>query len=896
MKAFQNIWRRLRSLGQRREAKQQIDDELRFHIEQRTAENLAAGKSPEDAARDARKKFGNVQSVREECRESRGAILGETLLQDIRFGLRMLRKNPGFTSVSVLSLAVGIAVNVTVFSCLNALLFRPPAGVKDPQHLVYLHEMGGGIPYAEFEYLRDHNSVFSGLAATAPCRNGVRLEYTRDESAAQRETWLPPVAFVSANYFPLIGANMALGRGFLPEEDRTLGTHPVVILSHIYWKARFDSDDRVIGRTVKLNNRAYTVVGVAAENCPHEPGVFMPPMVWVPFMMQAELDPGQFGLQTGSGPNGGVRFYGRLKPGATGTQAENELTVLDNQFAQQFLDSRERREPWPRFLESGFTFLPWRPWEMKALTALILTISGAVLLIACANVASLLLARATARQREMSVRLALGASRGRIVRQLVTESLIIASLGGGLGLLAGLWIANAVWPQLVTNVLPPGLGESFNFGLDWRIVWYALLLTLATGLIFGLVPALEATKASLNSALRQDSALLGGRISRSRLRGLLIVGQVAVSLVFLTGTTLLLRRVQTGVVRDYSFETGRVMMLDFSTPARQRLEFQQALVERIRALPGVQSACAGKVWYADNFRTRYMLMDGRTPEVSAKVALSLVPPEYFGTLGISIVRGRGFTGDEAKAEAPVMIVSESFASRFYAGDPIGRHLKISPTNEEAVIVGVAKDGVREIRSQYELQEYSGDLYAPLSAAKTAAPEVWVRTERNPYDLLPALRREVPLLDSGVRFQGRRLNDLAAIWVRPVLFLATTVGVLGGLALMLAAIGVYGVVAYAATQRTQEIGIRIALGARRVEILGLMLWEGMRLVTAGIVVGLAGAAGLSFVLRSFFYGLSPLDPVAFVGVSIVLAAVALVACYLPAQRATRVDPMVALRYE
>ena len=496
-----------------------------------------------------------------------------------------------------------------------------------------------------------------------------------------------------------------------------------------------------------------------------------------------------------------------LKLGATPAWAEAELGVLDGQYAREFFDPKERRFPWPKYLESGFTFLPWRPWQMKAIVILTLSVSGAVLLIACANVAGLLLARATARQREMSVRLALGASRGRLVRQLLTESLVIACLGGALGLLGGIWLGDAVWPRLVVNVLPTGLGDSFDFGLDWRIIRYALVLTGATGVVFGFAPALEATKSSLSSGLKQESMFLGHRLSRSRLRGFLIVTQVAVSLTFLIGTTLMLRRVQTGTVRKYGFETRRVMLLDFPTPAEHPREFQRSFLEEIAAIPGVRSVCLAQVWYARYINYQSMLVDGQRTGRASGIALSRVSPEYFATLGIPIVSGRNFTEADAKTEAPVLIVSESFAKQFWPGrDCLGHRLKISATNAEAEIIGVAKDGVREIRSQYELQSYAGDFYSPLSPATTEKSEVWVRTEGNPYEILPVARRKATALDGTVRFSGRRLSDMAAIWVTPMLFLATVVGVLGALALLLASVGVYGIVAYAHSH-TKDAGNR-----------------------------------------------------------------------------------------
>jgi predicted permease len=882
--------------------KQEIDEELRFHLEQRTAENIAAGMSPKEAARGAQKRFGNLQRVREECREFRRLGWLEDFLQDIRYGLRMLWKNPGFTCVAVSSLTVGIAVNIIVLSCLNAVLFRSPPGLKEPERLVYLHEMDGGIPYAEFVYLRDHNTVFSALSASAECKFGVRLEsdgadisHRSGDSGPHRVAY-PNLRFISANYFSIIGARFALGRGFFAEEDQTPETHPVIVLSHRFWQRHFNADPEVVGKTVNLNDLAYTVVGVASESLPREPGVFGAPEVWVPCMMNGQLDPGQFALRPHTDASRGVHFYGRLKAGATLGEAKAELEHLDSQFVKEYFNPKERRQPWARYLETGYAFFPWRP-ELAVLFTLIMLIVGMVLLIACANVASLLLARATARQREMSVRLALGAGRGRLIRQLLTESLIVAGLAGALGLLTGVWASNLVWPRFAVQVLPAGWDQYFYFGLDWRIIRYALILTLATGFIFGLIPSLEATKGTVSAGLKQESLFLGQRFSRSRLRSLLVIAQVAVSLTFLIGTGLMLRRVQTGISREYAFDIKPILMLDFGAPALHPREFQRVLLDKLASIPGIKAAALGQVWYGRYLEHKALLVDGQTPLRAGGVTQSKVAPNYFDTLGISFVRGRNFTEEEAKAEAPLLIVSESFARQFWHNqNPIGRRFRIGLTNVDAEVIGIVKDGVREIRSQYELQPYSGDLYSPLSVATTNTVEVWVRTAGTPSSLLPILWKEVQQLDRNTRFQVRPLKGMANQWVGPMTFIASVVGVLGALALVLASVGVYGVMAYAVTQRTQELGIRVALGAQRRAILSLMLWEGMRLVVWGMLIGLAGSAAISFTLRAAFYGLSPFDPITFASVSLFLTVAALLACYLPARRATKVDPMTALRYE
>jgi predicted permease len=904
MKFARAFWSRLRSLGRGRSVKREIDEELRFHIEQRIAENIAAGMPPEEAARDARKRFGSFQKLREECRGVRGAPWGETTLKDISFGLRMLRKNPGFTSVVVLSLGLGIGVNVAVFSCLSALVFRPLPGIRNPDTLVYQHSWMGGVPYQEFEYLRDHNQVFSALAASAPCRSLVRMESVPtglrpDSSAVQRHEGYPSVRLVSGNYFSVLEREAALGRTFLQEEDQTPGSHPVAVMSHRFWELAFNSDPQVVGKTILLNRIAYTVVGIAPEDFPREPGEFISPNLWVPFMMQGELDPGQNGLHPNDGnEHGGVQFYGRLRPGATLDHAKAELGILDRQFGKEYFDPREQEHAfsWAPYLQSGFAFLPWRR-EIALIFTLIMFIVGMVLLIACANLANLLLSRATTRQREMCVRLALGASRFRLVRQLLTENLLIALLGGATGLLLGAWAANIIGPRFVMAVMPSGWATVFDFNLDWRTFGYALALSLVTGVVFGLAPALESTKASLSAGLKQDNAVWGERISRSRVRNFLVVGQVAVSLAFLICTSLILRRVQTGMNQKFNFEIAHVLMLDVSSPSTRPREFQRELADRFRAVPGVKSAALGRVWYAPHRDYKSIRVDGQIPQRTEGITESMVAPEYFSTLEIPIVRGRNFSEEDAKNGSPVVIVSESFASQFWPKqDPLGHHLRLGLTNVEAEVVGVAKDGIRVIRSQYELDAFSGDLYSPLPTDNTNTCELWVRTEGDMATIAPVLRREATLLDKDVRFNIRPLKGMAEQWTGPTMLVAGAVGTLGILALLLATVGVYGVMAYAVTQRIHEVGIRMALGAQRGAILRLVVWDGMRLVFAGMLVGLAGSAALSFVLRHVLYGLSPLDPISFIGVSSFLTLAALLACYVPARRATKVDPMIALRYE
>jgi predicted permease len=447
------------------------------------------------------------------------------------------------------------------------------------------------------------------------------------------------------------------------------------------------------------------------------------------------------------------------------------------------------------------------------------------------------------------------------------------------------------------STMPSGWTTLLDFNLDWRTFGYALGLSLATGIVFGLAPALESTKTNLTSGLKQDNAVFGERISRSWLRNCLVVGQVAVSLAFLICTSLILRRVQTGMHQKLNFEVDHVVMFEASSTSISPRLFQREVTERVRATPGVKSAAVGNVWYAPHRDYASIRVDGQIPQQTAGITESLVTPEYFSTLEIPIVRGRNFSETEANNGLPVVIVSESFAHQFWPKqEPLGHHLRIGLTNAEAEVIGVAKDGVRVIRSQYELDTFLGDLYSPLSADDTNNFELWVRTEADLATVAPALRRAATSIDKDASLSLRPLKGMADQWIGPALLVAGAAGTLGMLALLLATVGVYGVMAYAVIQRTQEVGIRMALGAQRGAILRLIIRDGMRLVFVGILIGVAASAALSLVIRHMLYGLSPLDPISFFGASLFLALTAWLACYVPARRATKVDPMIALRYE
>lgn len=674
-----------------------------------------------------------------------------------------------------------------------------------------------------------------------------------------------------------------------------------MILSYHCWQRAFHGDPGIIGRTLLVNNVAFTVVGVTRESFPFEPGMLRGGWVWMPMAMSPVLEPGMDRLHAHQDGRTRVYFFGRLKPGVTFAQAKGELMNLAARYAELFLPRDPRRTLWPNFLSHGFAFFPWNNDDVKVNVIGIFTLTGVVLLVACANVANLLLARATTRQREISVRLALGARRGRVVRQLLTESLMIACLGAAVAVLVGVWCSGAFWPWLLDLNLTPEMHRFFD--LDWHMAGYAFALAGVTGIVFGIVPALEGARANIHAALKQENTMFGQRVSRSRLRGLLVTGQIAVSVTFLILATLAVRMVLQKTNTDFAFDAKRVGFFGNNTApnaraARHPQQFQSELLERIRALPGVTSASLGDVWDGRDVNPNHILVDGQAPDNAPRVNESLVEPAYFQTLGVSLMRGRLFTVDDAKSHAPVFVVSETFAEKFWPGqDAVGRRLRIGRERVEGEVIGVVKDGARAIRDRYGFRAFVGDLYSPLWPDSKEFAEIWVRAEGDMSAVMRTVAAEARSLDPEALLQPRgTLQQIHDEWKKRTLLICAIVVTLGGLALLLAAMGVYGVMAYAVAQRTHEIGVRMAMGAPRGAIVRLVLVEGVRLVTWGIGIGALGCALVAWIARSRLYGLSPIDPVTFGGISLLLVAVALLACWFPARRAARVNPMVALRCE
>ena len=836
-----------------------------------------------------------------------------TLLHDLRYGWRMLARNPGFTAVAVLTLALGIGLNATIFTAYNAMALRP-LSAEDPASLVrvfrWFQDGSGGylFSYPEYTYYRDRSSGFSALLADSCCfysvigakgsdRPGVA---GRRGAVAAAES--VGVRLVSGNYFSALGANFVLGRAFLPGEDQMSGASPVVVLSYEFWQRHFASEREILGNTLMLNGSRFTVVGVVARDFVGTASPPVVPDVWVPITRQAQINAGNDWL--GDQSQYHVRVIGRLKPGTSLKQAQGEMTVLAGRFTQA--NPEPQRTKTVRLAPATY-FDAAQETPFVVVVSLVMAAVGMVLLIACANVANLLVARAVGRQKEIAVRLALGASRARLVRQMLTESLLLGVMGGSVGLLLSVWTSDAIW-AFAQRAIQEAMGLLLVVRLspDIRVLGYTLSLAILTGVLFGLAPALKASRPNLTAALKDEGGRPGWRSRRGNLKvafgEVLIIAQVAACLVLLIASGLLMRGLLNADAISPGFETRRVVVVMFGDLRRsgydeaETLMLRRQILERLGAVPGVKSV--GLISYIpllDHADTK-ITMQGRNSlanGLSSQVAYDAVSADYFRALGIPIIRGRSFTPQEVEAGMPVLVISESAARRFWPNEnPIGKRFVTDRSESSSEVIGVAKD-VRNIQLS---QVDPAFLYFPLTPTEPMTAGL-VQTAVDPKTVLPVLRETLEGVDENLGAVRMKAFDEVVGWQKLPAEVGTMLAVtLGLLALVLASVGIYGVMAFAVGQRRREIGIRMALGAERSDVLRLMLQQGLRLTALGVALGLIGSAVVSPLLSVLLFGLSPLDPVAFVGISVFLVAVALLACYIPARRATKVDPMVALRYE
>ena len=881
---------RLRSLFRRKNVEAELDDELRFHFEQQVAKFIQSGLPPQEAKRRARLDFGGVEQLKEEHREARGVTFIETLLLDIRYGLRMLRQNLGFTVAAVLAIALGVGINVGIFSVLNGAALRllpiPRAeqlvSVSQIFHRRTIRNTHGEtsmFSYSEYLDYRDHNHVFSGLVAYEPFLEGTL--------AGGKMQQLLGTA-TSCNYFDVLNERPALGRGFVDSDCATSGDNAVVVVSDQLWRDTFGGDPTLVGKKITLNRMAFTVTGVAPPGFTGtEP---MTSAFWVPITIQKVLDAGRDRLADDN--MSWLALLGRVRPGVTMEQVRADLGVIAGRIDQ--LNPGRTTS----LAISTATFFG-RPEERESLIPVafvILAAFGLVLLIACANVANLLLARASARHKEIALRLSIGAGRWRLVRQLLTESLLLSMLGGALGSLFAFWSFASI-TQFVTSHLPHMFSTlAVNVAPDFRVLAYALALTLVTGILFGLVPALQSSRLDLNTALKEDGAKSGpGKKSGRFLRNTLVGAQIAVCMILLLAAGLLLRGLYYAQTVDPGFEMKDVAAA-FLYPKAQGYDetrataFMGRLRERLAGLPGVseiaQAECAP---LSHDFSADYMTVPGRLDRVL--IEYNHVTPAYFSVVGIPIVRGRDFGPGETE-DAPGIIVTESTARRLWPGaDPLGKTLR-QDTGREYSVIGVAKDAqvshLGDVNAPY--------LYFPAGPQDNVRTYVLVRFAGSFTPVGKGIREAVRSLDPDMPVDVVRLEEYLEVWRSPSRIVAALSGALGVLAVLLASIGVYGMVSYSVSRCLREIGIRMVLGADRTEVMKLVIEQAMRPVLIGGLAGLAACAAVSHVLSSMLFGLSAHDPLAFISVPLLLLVIALAASYVPARRAMRVDPMVALRYE
>ncbi len=885
---------RLRGLARRNREDREFEQELETHLALLTEENIRRGMAPEEARRAARLRLGATEQLREANHELRGLASVEGFFRDVGHAWRMLRKTPGFTWAAILTLALGIGANVAIFSIVNVVLLRPlPA--RDPGQLVVLaYEQRGGKLESYFSYpnMRDirgqTKAVFSGVATYRTSFDGLG-----SGGHAQRVL----SAYVSSNFFSLLGLRPPLGRLIEPSEGGVYSAHPEIVLSYAFWKSQFGGDRGIVGRGVSLNGHPVTVIGVGPKGF-HGVYPFIETQVYLPMsMMMVENWMSRSLLQNRNG--GPFQIWARLRPGVSVKQAQSALNVVAARLASEHpkSDAKFSLAAIPETLARPF---PMRPNPVPEVAALFLALAAMVLVLACVNVANLLLVRAVSRGRELAIRAALGSTRGRLVRQLLTESLLLGLMGGAGGLLLGMWICGAIGSVSFS----PGLPLLLDFPFDWRVFLFSFGAALLTGVLVGILPALRASRVAPGAILHQGGRSVAG--GRQRLRSALVVAQVAGSLMLLVVAALFARSLQRVQQVHLGFDPAHVLNLSMDpseigySDAQARV-FYKEMIERARTLLGVGSAALA---FTIPMRTYTPQMDfigveGYTaPPGQPKplVNFNSVSPGYFRTMRISLVRGRTFTDADNRKAQYVAVVNEAMAKRFWPNqDPIGRKFRMThySAGHWLDVVGVVANG----RMLAPFGKVAPFFFVPFAQNFGSYATLQLRTLGPAASVIPEVRSLVRSLAPGLPVfdVGTMREEISGSGFLLFRFGAVLAAALGLLGLVLALVGVYGVTSYAASQRMQEIGIRMALGARPAQILKSTFAQGAVLVGAGLVIGLAGALGAARLAASFLI-VSPTDPLTFIAVPLGLAVVAFVACYLPARRAMHIEPTQALRFE
>jgi predicted permease len=805
-----------------------------------------------------------------------------TLLQDLRYGLRMLARNPGFTAIAILSLALGIGVNASIFSMVNAALLRP-LPLEHPEQIVHLRGVVTGrdtinLSFPAYQDLTERSSAFSGVAAA-------RFVTVSLSSGNVNERMWGYLA--TGNYFEVLGVPAAIGRTFTAAEDRAEGGDPVVVLSTACWRTRFGSDPAILGKSVLLNGHPFSVIGIAPEQFNGTEVVFTPEF-WAPMMMQEQVEPGENWLHNRN--EGRLnQVIGRMKSGRSMTQVQSEMDTIGAQIAKDHPKSDRIQSI--RVSRPGF-FLPELRNAVATFGGLLLALGGFVVLLACTNMASLLLARSAERRREIAVRLAIGAGRSRLLRQLLTESLLIAALGGGAAIVIATWTTRAL------TAFRPTLDFPFKIQLytDYRVLLFAAGVSVLTGILFGLLPALQATRPALMPALKDESTAA----HRSRLRNVLVAGQVAISMLLLAASGLVVRSLIQAQSVDTGFNNKNALEMSFDVGLQgydeaHGREFFEDAMRRVRALPGIQVVgLAGYLPLSLDSSSRSVKVDGYVPrkDENPYSLYTRVSPGYFEAMGIPILQGRDFAATDDGNAPTVIIVNEAFVRRFWPGqNGVGKRASVHGGGPPSEIVGVVKDG-----KYITLGESPTPfIYLPIAQEYQSNMTMVVRTKGDPASMIAPVRAELQRMDSHLPlYDVKTMTEHMATTLLPARIAASVLISFGLLALALASVGVYGLMLNVVAQRTREVGIRIALGATRNDILRLVVGQGMALTAAGIAIGLLITLGLTRFLASLLYGVSTTDPWVLLSASLGLATLAALASYVPARRAMKIDPTEALK--
>jgi len=910
----QRLWLRLQTLFRREHTAQQLNDELQFHLEQQVAENIAAGMSEEEAHHSAMRSFGNATILKEETRETWGWITLEQIAQDVRYGFRTLRKSPLFTAVAVLTLAFGIGANTAMFSLLDQVVLRL-LPVRHPEQLVIVRETGNHygntygantISWPMFEDLRDNNQTFSGMF----CRFPATVTIGYGDRVAQI-----PAELVSGSYFSTLGVGTALGRTIAPDEDAVPDSAPVVVLSYSFWRSYFDGDRTIVGRTIALNSQAMTVIGVAQ---PGFDGVELgvPAKVFVPIMMKTEMTPHSDGLKDRRRRLSWVTAYGRLKPGVSVEQAQLSLqpllhSILEMEAQQPEFTRYTTAADRELFLRNRVELLPGSENGLRNYMSrplwLLVALTGAVLLLACANLANLLLARATARERELAVRLAIGAGRARIVRQLLVESVLLASGGAILGLALAFLAARI----LLRIYLPADAAAEFVVSPlpDGRVWAFVVGAMLVTSLVFGLLPAFRGSRTEIALSLKDRSGALSA--SGISLRRMLVGVQVALSLLLLFGAGLFVRTLRNLESLGPGFPTDHLLTFSINPSLNgysdeETKSFYERLNVDLQTMPGVTSVGFSVMPVLKGYAWQNAVVgkDFEGAPIEEQPVLNHVGPDYFAALGIPIVAGRAFTAQDVGPSDwrhdTYAVINESFAKQYFPGrDPIGQRFglvdEMQPVSPEDIeVIGMIPDRkYRDLRETPPAQAY----FPYFEDAHFRFMNIYLRTQADPRQIENEVRERMRQFDPHVPVVGlQTMNEQISFSLRTERLVASLSAVFGGLATLLAAIGLYGVMAYAITKRTREMGIRMALGALGDDVIWMVMREALLLISAGIVIGMPLALALSSLVRSQLYGLEPHDPLTLIVSISVLSLAACLAGFIPALRASRIDPMNALRHE